>query len=136
MATSHDPGAAQSPDTTPEAERASANSSLPALRASDASSNMTPPVSAMVELIEVDKAKLEAAKLKTATWDHYIGFFTFKASGLTAIAAAASELLNPALIPIVLDPLSAAAAGIALLTGKSVLGLIAKVTAPDNKEPK
>lgn len=83
--------------------------------------------------LEDARAKLEAAKVRTSTWDHYIGFITLKGAGLTAFACAASEVLNPSLIPITLDPLTTAAVGLALLTGKSLIGLIAKATGSESK---
>lgn len=79
---------------------------------------------------ETAERKLRAAKLKTQKWDHYIGFVTTKASGLAAAAGGITELVAPALLPIP-EPITCLVIGAALLTGKSILGLIAKATSTD-----
>lgn len=97
--------------------------------------NLKPSIPSSIEVRnDLDEARLASAKLRTARWDHYIGFFTLKAAGLTALVTAAAELFAPDLIVAGIDPLSAGSVGLALLTGKSVLGLIAKATADEKRE--
>lgn len=111
---------------------------LPANVASEQPSETTSKAGAAAReslvLVEA-RERLEAAKLKTALWDHYVGFATFKASGFATLGVAALELLNPALIPLAIDPLTSAAAGFALLTGKTVVGLINRLSPDEPKKP-
>ena len=69
--------------------------------------------------------RLSAAKLKTSKWDHYIGFVVVKATGFLAGAGAAVEFVAPTLLPIP-EPTVCLAVSLALLSGKTVVGLVAK----------
>ena len=65
---------------------------------------------------------------KIAAWNDYIGFGVSKVLGLGGLIVGGLEYLDPNILPIVLSkPLWVAGAGLALLTGKSVLSLIAKI---------
>jgi hypothetical protein len=65
---------------------------------------------------------------KIAACNDYIGFFTSKILGLLGLVGGGLEILDPNLLPIVLtNPYWVAGAGLALLTGKNVINLIARI---------
>jgi hypothetical protein len=63
-----------------------------------------------------------------AAANDYISFAVSKTLGLGGLGLGGLELLDPSIIPLSFShPTWVAGAGVALLTGKSVLSLIAKV---------
>ena len=87
----------------------------------------------------ISKREVEAAKYKEqirsierkgriAAWNDYIGFVISKLVGLGGLMAGGVEALDPNILPFVLPkPEIIAGIGLALLTGKSIITLIAKV---------
>lgn len=77
----------------------------------------------------------EAAKVRSieraarlAAWNDYIGFAVSKLAGLGGVIVGGLEYLDPDLLRIVLPkPGLVAGVGLALLTGKNLLALIAKL---------
>lgn len=65
---------------------------------------------------------------RIAGWNDYLGFVVSKLLGVTGLVLGGLEALDPSILPITLkNPELVAGIGLALLTGKSVLTLIAKV---------
>ncbi|HLM56252.1 MAG TPA: hypothetical protein VK422_09065 [Pyrinomonadaceae bacterium] len=65
---------------------------------------------------------------KIAAWNDYIGFGVSKLLGTAGLLIGGLEALDPALLPInLIKPEVIAGVGLALLTGKSIVTLIAKV---------
>jgi hypothetical protein len=65
---------------------------------------------------------------KIAAWNEYVGFFVSKGVGLAGLLIGGLEALDPNVLHITLkNPEIVAGVGLALLTGKSVLTLIAKL---------
>jgi hypothetical protein len=63
-----------------------------------------------------------------AAWNDYIGFVVSKSLGFCGLVVGGLEYLDPNLLSIVLkNPLWIAGAGLAMLTGKNLLTLIAKL---------
>lgn len=65
---------------------------------------------------------------KIGAWNDYIGFVISKGLGLAGLIGGGLELLDPSILTITLPyPALVAGAGLALLTGKNIITLIAKV---------
>jgi hypothetical protein len=65
---------------------------------------------------------------KIAVWNDYIGFTISKLLGIGALIIGGIESLDPNILSITLkNPEAVAGLGLALLTGKSVISLIAKL---------
>lgn len=64
---------------------------------------------------------------RLVAWNDYIGFVVSKLLGLSGLVIGGLEILDPNLLPINLEnPKIVAGIGLALLTGKSIVSLIAK----------
>jgi hypothetical protein len=66
-------------------------------------------------------------KAKLAAWNEYISFGISKGSGLAATLCGGLDMVDSSLIPHVPHPEMFLGAGIALLGGKSVVGILAKL---------
>jgi hypothetical protein len=65
---------------------------------------------------------------RIAAWNEFIGFGVSKVLGLSGLVAGGIGYVAPGLSPIALNrPAWVAGAGLALLTGKNLLALVAKV---------
>ena len=74
-----------------------------------------------------DKIRSIRLKGKLATWNAYTGFFVSKGLGVLAMVGGGLDWLSPDLLHLHLaKPGFVAGAGIAMLTGKTILSLIAK----------
>ena len=65
-------------------------------------------------------------KSKIAAWNDYVSFVSSKIGGVGAVICGGLDVLNPSLIPHLPHPERILGAGLTLLTGKSVLTIIAK----------
>jgi hypothetical protein len=66
-------------------------------------------------------------KARLSAWNDYISFGVSKGSGLTATVCGGLDLINSSLIPHVPHPEMFLGAGLALLGGKSLVGIFAKL---------
>lgn len=86
------------------------------------------PVGSKEDELRKAKLDLEIGATRRKNIDGWIGFWTAKVAGVSGVVVAASELLDPQLIPGHIDPTFAGFFGLSLLVGKKVVGLVAKAT--------
>ena|SRR6266545_792154 len=75
-----------------------------------------------------EKARSIERRGNIAAWNDYVGFAVSKLVGVSGFVIGGLEYLDPNLLPITLkSPGWIAGAGLAMLTGKSLVSLIAKL---------
>ena len=67
---------------------------------------------------------------RIAAWSDYTTFLTAKAIALTLVVCGLLDIVRPSLIPSIQHPETFLGGGLALLTGKGVLSVVAKALKP------